>query len=70
MKYILAIITISYAIACLSKVVTNGLEESRALIKHAHKIEFGYGTPGDVVRRIVEGIWFVLYCIITYRLLQ
>jgi len=70
-KYVLALVTVSYALQCLSLAVLRGSAHVDHLRKRADKIEFEYQQPGlDSIRRTVEILWFVLYLFITYRLLN
>lgn len=69
MKYVLAVVAVSYALRCLSLAVLDGVSVAQRLRIEVDKLEHEAQQPGlDIVRRIVEGVWFVLYLLITYRL--
>ena len=71
MKYILALVVVSYALRCLSFAAINGREVATILRKSADKIEReAQDAPHDAARRFVEGVWFLIYLLIAYKLVR
>jgi hypothetical protein len=70
-KYLLALVAVSYALQCLSMGVSKTADVVRHLREHADKIEHEERQPGmDKVRRCVEVLWFGLYLLMAYRLVR
>jgi len=71
MKYFLSLLAVSYALRCLSHAAMNGREVANHLRQQANKIEHDDQEPRvDGVRRFAEGLWFVLYLLMAYKLVR
>ena len=68
LNYVLMVVVISHALACLARGLSNQAQETerlRTLADRTWKTE----KEGENARRIVEVIWCGLYLLVAWRLL-